>query len=469
MAKNQATEKPALSAGSLDGMSNFVGEVATYFMDFLETNFHKRRLPKRSISYKNASNYTVGINLRKYETFAQVIRKLANKGFPINEDPRIRRGKYTTSVPSTVIEQINKQVKQVTAEELHRTASAIAESISKNAEAYQDEIDIAETVCLDEVTAEIREKLVDPFVEKIEKPLGRVSAIGLDSAFAVAEGLVEIFVEPLRDIVRESLASLSTGGAVAVERQVASVLDLKSVQESLRTFFDELSINDLFFDVQELVNNKQLLEGQELYLYFCDIRFEKSKYPIFYLPLTVKASGETLELDIDTNIYLNKKALEYIIQEFNRQTERNGRIASISERILYTDGDSEHVRDNVQEILNDLHDYFQLQDQIDLETHTAQISKSSYVTITNSGHLCVFDKSDEALVNDYECIDWPRHKYRIQDMDVILTKMLDNSPPRFILDVIREDNGPRELRELSERELRILRYACRVAVDIEEI
>ena len=74
-----------------------------------------------------------------------------------------------------------------------------------------------------------------------------------------------------------------------------------------------------------------------------------------------------------------------------------------------------------------------------------------------------FDPTWGTSANKGEVIDG------IQDMDVILTKMLDNSPPRFILDVIREDNGPRELRELSERELRILRYACRVAVDIEEI
>ena len=57
----------------------------------------------------------------------------------------------------------------------------------------------------------------------------------------------------------------------------------------------------------------------------------------------------------------------------------------------------------------------------------------------------------------------------IQDMDVALTKILKNSPPRCILTVIREANGPKTLRKLSERELRILRYACRVALGTEKI
>lgn len=57
----------------------------------------------------------------------------------------------------------------------------------------------------------------------------------------------------------------------------------------------------------------------------------------------------------------------------------------------------------------------------------------------------------------------------IREMDVALTKMLHNSPPRFILDVVREDNQKRNSYAFSERELRILRYACRVALEEEDI
>jgi len=53
-------------------------------------------------------------------------------------------------------------------------------------------------------------------------------------------------------------------------------------------------------------------------------------------------------------------------------------------------------------------------------------------------------------------------------MDVMLTKILDNSPPRYILDIIREKTAAKS-QKFSERELRILRFVCRVALGIEDV
>ena len=44
-----------------------------------------------------------------------------------------------------------------------------------------------------------------------------------------------------------------------------------------------------------------------------------------------------------------------------------------------------------------------------------------------------------------------------------------NSPPKYIRDVILEADGPQLAVSFSERELRIIRYAMRVALDEEEI
>ena len=55
------------------GNLQFVKEVAKYFMDFLETDFHKRRNPKRSIKLRNENNLLVGLNLKKYQKFNSLI------------------------------------------------------------------------------------------------------------------------------------------------------------------------------------------------------------------------------------------------------------------------------------------------------------------------------------------------------------------------------------------------------------
>lgn len=44
---------------------NFVTEVAKYFMNFLETDFHKTRLPKRNSISKIVKWYKVWLDLEK--------------------------------------------------------------------------------------------------------------------------------------------------------------------------------------------------------------------------------------------------------------------------------------------------------------------------------------------------------------------------------------------------------------------
>ena len=41
----------------------FVKELAMYYMDFLETDFHRHKNPKRSVRLRSADNLLVGINL----------------------------------------------------------------------------------------------------------------------------------------------------------------------------------------------------------------------------------------------------------------------------------------------------------------------------------------------------------------------------------------------------------------------
>lgn len=57
----------------------------------------------------------------------------------------------------------------------------------------------------------------------------------------------------------------------------------------------------------------------------------------------------------------------------------------------------------------------------------------------------------------------------IAEVESELTKLLDYRPPRYILDVIRERDGVIRGCRFSQRQLRILRYACRVALEEEDI
>jgi hypothetical protein len=61
--------------GKHDGLL-FIKEVAMYFMDFLETDFHKHKFPRRSIKFRNNDNLLIGLNLQKYPSFNKMVSKL---------------------------------------------------------------------------------------------------------------------------------------------------------------------------------------------------------------------------------------------------------------------------------------------------------------------------------------------------------------------------------------------------------
>lgn len=47
--------------------NNFlVREISKYFRDFLETDFHKKRTPKRQVRFQNDENLLLGVSLSKF-------------------------------------------------------------------------------------------------------------------------------------------------------------------------------------------------------------------------------------------------------------------------------------------------------------------------------------------------------------------------------------------------------------------
>jgi hypothetical protein len=59
----------------------FVQELAKYHMDFLETDFHRHKNPKRRVRLRSADNLLVGINLARYPAFVQAAWKFILTGF----------------------------------------------------------------------------------------------------------------------------------------------------------------------------------------------------------------------------------------------------------------------------------------------------------------------------------------------------------------------------------------------------
>jgi hypothetical protein len=107
----------------------FIKEVAMYFMDFLETDFHKRRLPKRSIQLRSKDNLLVGLNLNKYPSFNRILSELIIRNFERNKFSSLQKGVYRSDIPKNLVDVIRIQVEKITEEQVSGVIGKIAEKV----------------------------------------------------------------------------------------------------------------------------------------------------------------------------------------------------------------------------------------------------------------------------------------------------------------------------------------------------
>ena len=446
--KKKITTPAVSSTPGLDkhGIAAFVSELATYYMDFLETDFHKRRVPKRSVKFRNSKNLRVGLDLAKYDAFQSSVLKVLENGMtlPLN----IPRGKYRAVVSQKVKDLITAHTKSISDEVLAYVAASITTRITDLANPRTTDIGEALSRSQDFVTEAIRTKVVTPFVRDVEGLLHGSSLPDIESIYSLEESLVAILTDPLEGLISEWVTNVYSGQSEDIAYQIPQVLDGAFVRDSIGSYFSTCSLSDLFFEIQELVDNNLILDKQDLYLYFCDIHFLKDKYPLFYVPLTITKAEGNFQVVCEPAVYINKKAIEYIVQEFNKEREQQGTIKSVAERIIYPQEHHASMPEVLGRVLSDVVDYFHLSPEIDLADAAHQAAQGLSVVVSNSMYICIFDKSDEALVNDYEEI---LDLMKLQDADLIdsftglINDFISSSPRSFKVEVDDEwDNTPPE-------------------------
>lgn len=259
----------------------FIKDVSKYFMDFLETDFHKRRNPKRSIQFRNSSNLLVGLSLSKYPSFNTLVWKLVSHTFKADTLNNIRKGVYRTTIPKNLLDLVKLQVEKITPKQIKQSIESISEEIQKLAVLHKDEYDLAQSNLIDAASTIIRNDLVLPFIGNIEKPVENLKLGDENNLYLMEEELTNVLTAILENKISEILKQLLAGEKVQIVKELLSVFEHVAVKSNITTFFENYEIGDLFSEVYEMDRNKAILDKQEFYLYFCDISFNGAKYPIF--------------------------------------------------------------------------------------------------------------------------------------------------------------------------------------------
>ncbi|MFZ2522739.1 MAG: AAA domain-containing protein [Minisyncoccia bacterium] len=388
---------------NVGSMPLFIKEVGSYFMEFLETDFHKRKLPRRSIKLHNEKGLLTGLNLNKYPSFYKVAYKLVNSAFS-NNVLAIQKGVYKADIPKSLLDLIKKQIAKVSDSNINDLITELTESVQQSTAKYKDDYIQAFNSVMTDADSVFKKHIVLDIVKSIEKPLESNKLADENAIFQIEEELTSILKRKVEDVVSETVKQTLIGEKQNIKKLLKGVLDVEDIHMSLTKFFDMFKVADLFNDIHELYQNFKIEDKQEFYFYFYDINYQKNKYPIFYIPFSVERKSDTFTITFDSQIYINKKALAYIVQEYNVETEKKGSLQTIADRIIYLADHEKDLHVVLQDTITELTNFFGLDEKIQITKPDIQTSKSLYASVSTNIYLALFDKSDEALLNDYEDI-----------------------------------------------------------------
>ena len=156
------------------GVIPFVTEVARYFMDFLETDFHKVRHPKRFIQTRNSSNLQVCINLNKYGKFSPLVWKAIGNGFTDDSLKELKRGAHTYQIPQSLSKLIQEQIALLEPESMAGMVGFFSNEIDLGLSKNPNDTTAAISCALEGIARTIREKFLAAFVANIREPLDRI-------------------------------------------------------------------------------------------------------------------------------------------------------------------------------------------------------------------------------------------------------------------------------------------------------
>jgi len=337
-------------------------ELCRYYMEFLETNLQKGRTPHRKTNKSSKSNESINrrINNRLYKNMNQKCLKILQKKF--DKPFEIKPEKYTATLPEKVIDEIIETVNSNFG--LPNLYDTLRKKVRQSKYIHDGNIDV--------ILREIFDVLPD-----------------------------EDKVKNINQEEQEDKDSKNNRKSIADKK-------INSLQKRL----SNLKILDLFQDLSELYKNMEILDKEEIYLYFYEIKYKNNSFPLFYMQLDVTLiDNEYFLIDYNPVLLINKKALQYISQDYNKENKKGWHL-QLPERQIYLASykDGKELQKELQNYLTQIKSFFMFDDMVGIvdtddiiDTRFVEyVNSNETVKVNNATYFFLFDRSDEAIVNDYE-------------------------------------------------------------------
>lgn len=403
---NGKNAKPDNGEGTkTDGIKGFARNVLRYFQDFIETDFHRQQAPRRRVILKNDVGFRMGVPLRKYPSLFDAIWKTCREPLSSPFEVRIPKGRFTSPLSPTLSDLIRQQIEAIPDAGFEPIKTKIVDyavrnrvSGSKNAEKFSDDISI-------QFVEEVGQRIVARLLSFLEEPFKQNAYSAIESVYDVEADLTDAITASATDQFPQALNTLITSGD---STPLAAVFDeffaASDAKRTIAQFFEEFSTADVFLELRDLDNTLRTAENQSLYLYMGDIRFGTATFPIFYIPLDIRfdENATAFVITADPHLYVNKRALDWIVQEISSQSGRTF-VSPAPDRILYLSEAESFAAAAVKQLKNMI-PALDVAADLDLTSNRLHKVDNASVRMSNSLYLAVFDRADESILSDYEAL-----------------------------------------------------------------
>lgn len=383
-------------------ISEIAVRVSQYFRDFLESDFKRQQAPRRRVVLTTESGFRSGMRTSPYADLDRDLWALLSK--PSGDELKLTMAprRYTRPISTVLRKVIEEQIRAIPETAVITIRTAVCEKAQATyTKAVDNPEEWIESV-QSELAVAISTQIIRPLIAHLDGPLRQQAYWVRDSLFAAETDLVARVAGDLSRMLPEALAKLlATENQAPLEEAVAHFLTIEGAQQALLAFFENFVAADAYLEFRDLETYVATGDGLQLYLYVGSIKYRSNQYPLFFLPVEVErsADGSGYSLCVVNHLFANRKAIDFVVQEVSQSLNREW-VVPITDRITYLTPE-QSIFEVSRSLFRRVANAVDLAGQVELSSTSTDASNTS-VTLSSSLFLAAFERSDEALINDFE-------------------------------------------------------------------
>jgi nucleoside diphosphate kinase len=428
-------EDTVIETGTPVVANSFSEDITRYFKIFLETGLRDGLLPARHVSGQRLHGLQTSLLLEKYPQLHKNLYKNIISGFS-QETFVISQNKYVTHTDDRASDILARSTESLTDEQVEALTRSFAHVIEKYKLQYAENQDV--------YTKEVARALREIIASELLVPMLRSARTGVSdergATMQVQQGATQRLFGTF-ELAFQAIATkfyIEAQSFETLHKALHAVLPVDAVKRTLREYLDEFATSDAYQDVYQLHRNNQALGTTDLYAYFGEISFQGTAFPLFYSAVQSTHAYPSVTFAFENRICVNTKALDFVLQQYNRAMGVEAVFSEDIEKIITIDGRKrKDVIGKLQRIITVIVEAFDMDKALQLDSPSPQLAGNAGVTLANTLRIVVFDASNEAIVSDYEALLASNTKARAAFSEFARSYIMD-TPTRYVQEVAEE-------------------------------